>query len=103
MLESKLQAKCVKLAKRNKIMVRKIHAENRKGFPDLLLIFPDTGIVAFVEMKRPDGTGQLSKLQDREIGRIRKQGANAYQCMSYSRFLSILTLHLPGIVQGRDD
>lgn len=93
-MESKLQAKCVNLAKINKILVRKVHAENRKGFPDLLLIFPITGRTVYVEMKRPDGTGKLSKLQDREIGRIRKQNASVYRCDSYERFARIIEVHL---------
>lgn len=94
MLESKLQAKCAKLAKLNKVLVRKIHAESRKGFPDLLLIFPITGQTVYVEMKRPNGTGQLAKLQERELNRIRKQNASAYQCDSYKWFTHIIETHL---------
>jgi len=93
-MESKLQAKCMKLAKLNKVLVRKVHAENRNGFPDLLLIFPLTGQTVYVEMKRPNGTGNLSKLQDRELKRIRKQNASAYKCDSYEWFTSIIETHL---------
>ena len=93
-MESKLQKQCTKLARLNRIVVRKIHAENYKGFPDLILVFPITGKVVFVEMKRPDGTGKLSKLQEREIARLRKQGASAYECDSYEWFTSIIKTHL---------
>ena len=93
-MESKLQKKCVKLAKANNVLVRKVHAENRKGFPDLLLIFPITGKTVYVEMKNPNGKGTLAKLQERELGRIRKQNASAYQCASYERFAGIIRAHL---------
>jgi len=94
MLESKLQAKCVKLASGNRVLVRKVRAENRKGFPDLLLIFPITGQTVYVEMKRSNGTGQLAKLQERELKRIRQQNASAYQCDSYKWFTHIIKTHL---------
>jgi len=93
-MESKLQAKCMKLAKVNKVLARKVNAEARKGFPDLLLIFPITGKTVYVEMKRPNGKGKLSKLQELELDRIRKQGASAYQCASYDKFAEIIRTHL---------
>lgn len=100
MLESKLQAKCVKLAKKNKVLARKIHAENNKGFPDLLLIFPITGKTVYVEMKSPTGKGKLSKVQEREIERIRAQNASVFVCDSYSKFAYIITLNIAGLIQG---
>ena len=93
-MESKLQKKCGKLAKLNNVLVYKVHAENRKGLPDLMLIFPITGRVVFVEMKRPDGKGKLSKLQERELNKIRYQGASAYVCNSYEWFSTIIETHL---------
>tara|TARA_R110000803_G_scaffold5230_12_gene17387 strand:+ start:2930 stop:3232 length:303 start_codon:yes stop_codon:yes gene_type:complete len=93
-MESKLQGKCVKLAQANKILIRKVHAENRKGFPDLLLIFPITGKTVYVEMKHPNGKGTLAKLQERELDRIRKQNASAYECDSYDKFAEIIKTHL---------
>lgn len=100
MLEAKLQAKCVALAKTNNVLARKIHAENSKGFPDLLLIFPITGKTVYVEMKNTNGKGKLSKLQEREIERIRGQKASVFVCMSYSRFVSILTLNIAAPLKG---
>ena len=103
MSESKLQAKCVKLAKANNVLVYKVNAEKHKGFPDLLLVFPTTGKSVFVEMKNPNGKGKLSKLQEREIEKLRKQGASAYVCESYSRFLSILTIHCAKNLVGKEE
>lgn len=93
-MESKLQKKCFELAKLNNVLVRKVHVEGRKGFPDLLLVFPVTGRVVFVEMKHPNGKGVLAKLQERELGRLRKQGASAYVCDSYEWFANIIETHL---------
>ena len=93
-MEAKLQKQCMDLAKLNNVLVRKVHAENRKGFPDLLLIFPITGKTVFVEMKHPNGKGTLAKLQELELERIRKQGASAYVCDSYEWFSSIIETHL---------
>ena len=103
MLESQLQKKCAKLAKKNNVLVRKIHCENSKGFMDLLLIFPITGKVVFVEMKNPNGKGKLSKLQEREIDKVRAQGASVYVCESYSRFTSILTIHCSKNLVGKEE
>lgn len=100
-MESKLQKKCVKLAKLNDILVRKVHVEGRRGWPDLLLIFPISGKTVYVEMKNPNGKGALAKLQNRELGRIRKQNASAYVCQSYARFKDILATHLTaGLIEG---
>ena len=93
-MESKLQKSCVKLAKRNKVLAIKVHAEGKKGWPDLLLIFPINGKTVYVEMKNPNGKGVLSKLQEREIAKIHKQNASAYTCKSYDHFKTILKTHL---------
>lgn len=94
MMESKLQKQCIKLAKLNRVLIRKVHVEGRKGWPDLLLIFPVNGKTVYVEMKNPNGKGVLAKLQEREINKIRKQNASAYTCKAYERFKDILATHL---------
>ena len=93
-MESKLQAKCVKLAKANNIIIRKIHCEGRKGWPDLVLIFPMTAVTVWVEMKNPNGKGRVSVLQNSEIRRIKGQGGHVYVCESYEHFLEILDTHV---------
>ena len=91
--ESKLQKKCVRHAARHRILVRKIHAEGWRGFPDLLLIFSH-GLIIFVEMKNPNMKGILSELQAMEHTKIRKQGAKVYTCDSFEQFKSIIKRHL---------
>ena len=91
--ESKLQRKCGEFAKRHHILMRKIHAEGRKGFPDLVLIFPH-GLVIFVEMKNPNMKGVLAKLQIIEHWKIQAQNAIVYTCDSYEQFKSIIKRHL---------
>ena len=49
---------------------RKYTSPGRKGVPDRIVFYKG---VIFVEVKTI--TGVLSKLQEREIGRMRKQGA----------------------------
>ena len=93
-MESKLQEKCMKLAKVNNILARKIHSEGRRGWPDLVLIFPMTAVTVWVEMKNPNGKGRVSKLQNAEIRRIRGQGGIVYICNSYETFLKILDNHV---------
>jgi len=93
MIESKLQKKCAAYAKKYKVLVRKVHCEGRKGWPDLLLIFPVTGNTVYVEMKRPDGTGKLAELQKIERKKIIAQGASAYVCESFDYFVQIVQAH----------
>ena len=93
-MESKLQAKCMKLAKANNILARKIHAEASKGWPDLVLIFPLDAVTVWVEMKNPNGKGRVSMLQNAEMNRIEKQGGIVYICASYEQFLLILQTHV---------
>ena len=92
--ESKLQVKCREHAEKNNVLVRKVHVEGKKGWPDLLLIFPVIGRTVYVEMKNPNKKGRLSKLQDREITKIRKQNASAYVCDNFEKFVSIIEVHL---------
>ena len=94
MSESKLQSECVKFAASCGILTRKIHAENKRGWPDLVLIFPVTGEAVWVEMKNPNKYGSLSKLQRRECNKIMAQNASAYICDSYDDFVIIVERHL---------
>jgi len=92
--ESKLQTKCRKEAESYGVLFRKIHAEGRGGWPDILLIFPTTGEVVFVEMKNPNKKGKVSALQQREHKRIMARGAKLYICYAYDYFCEILKRHL---------
>ena len=93
MIESGLQKKCAQYANKFRVLVRKVHVEGRRGWPDLLLIFPETGETVYVEMKHPDGTGKLGELQKIEREKIQRQGASAYVCDSYHYFRLIVRKH----------
>ncbi len=92
--ESKLQRKCGKEAKEHHIIVRKINADSNRGWPDLLLIFPNTGETVYVEMKNPNGKGVLSSSQKLEHDKIKAQGASVYTCDSLVTFNLIIKRHL---------
>ena len=76
------------------ILVRKVHVEGRKGWPDLELIFPITGETVRVEMKNPNGRGRLEKLQKAEHKKIRKRNAVVYVCQDFEHFKQIVHKHL---------
>jgi hypothetical protein len=92
--ESKLQSKCRDLANANRVLVRKVHAEGNRGWPDLELIFPINGETVRVEMKNPNGEGMLGELQRIEHRKIRSQGAIVYTCDSFEDFEIIIKRHL---------
>ncbi len=94
MSESKLQRKCCGYASGLNILARKVHCEQRKGWPDLLLIFPGTGETVYVEMKNPNGNGVVARLQYIEQAKLYKQGAAMYICDSFSDFAKIVERHL---------
>lgn len=55
----------------------KFESPGNKGVPDRIII-KDDGTSVYVETKRPKG-GRTSKLQDYQIGRIRRQNARVYK------------------------
>jgi Holliday junction resolvase-like predicted endonuclease len=59
-----------------KILWRKIKYEGRVGCPDTIIVHK--GRVIFVELKSPTGKGSLSKMQQREIKRLRDRGADVF-------------------------
>jgi hypothetical protein len=70
--EKDLQNYLRKEALRHGMTFDKIESRSRKGFPDCLLVFE--GVVAFIEVKTPAGTGKLSASQDRVIEDLRDHG-----------------------------
>jgi hypothetical protein len=57
-------------------VVRKLRWEGMAGAPDRLVLAPGPRM-AFVELKRADGTGRISKLQARELRLLRRLGFDA--------------------------
>lgn len=92
--ESKLQKKCCDYARNWGVLARKVHVERRKGWPDLLLIFPYTGETVYVEMKNPNGKGKIAELQRTEHQKIVNQGASAYFCENFNIFRALVQTHL---------
>lgn len=91
--ESKLQSKCIKYAKANKVVMRKIHAESCRGWMDTVLIFQG-GETVWVEFKNPVRKCQLSTLQILEHALAKRQGATVYTCASFENFEIIIKRHL---------
>lgn len=92
--ESKLQKDCINVCKNNSVLVRKVHVEGKRGWPDLLLIFRGSGETVYVEMKNPNGKGVISELQKKEHALIRDQGAAVYFCSDFLYFKEIILKHL---------
>jgi hypothetical protein len=67
-----------------------MQAVSRRGFPDLMLIFPG-GRVVLVELKTSRGV--LSALQKRTIERLRRQGAEVEVISSIEAFAELVRSH----------
>lgn len=66
---------CHEVKKRGGV-VRKLRWDGVSGAPDRVVLAPGPRI-AFVELKRPDGTGRVSKLQARELRLLQRMGFDA--------------------------
>lgn len=99
MNESQLQKKCMAIARKEKILAYKIHAEGVCGFPDTIFIvqlnkYQKKGDVFFIEFKNPKNTGIMSRLQKITIEKIKSKGVGVYCCESVKDFVSILNRHI---------
>lgn len=74
--ERDLESRFCSEVKRRGGVVRKLRWDGTNGAPDRVVLAPGPRI-AFVELKRPDGTGRTSKLQAREIRLLRRLGFDA--------------------------
>lgn len=72
--ESLVEKRLVTAAKRAGWSAYKFTSPAHRGVPDRLFIH-SSGVVAFIEVKRPGG--KLTVLQDREIRKLRAHGQNA--------------------------
>ena len=70
MTENQLQKKMIHALKLAGFMVRKINAENSRGWPDLVVI--GHGVTAFIEVKIP--TGKVSVIQEKTLLEIKRHG-----------------------------
>ena len=72
MSEALLQNYLIKQAKANGIYARKLVAVGQTGFPDVMIAI--NGNALFIELKNPNGKGELSKKQGREISKMKAVG-----------------------------
>lgn len=89
MLESQLQAKCIKYAQEQGWIVLKIISSNMNGISDLIL-FKD-GVTIFIEMKTEKG--RVAPLQLYRQKQLLEQGFKYEICRSLDEFKEILKSH----------
>jgi len=82
MLESYIEKKCCRMAATRGWLVRKLVFPGRSGAPDRMML--KSGVIVLVEFKRPGEGPRL--LQQREINRLRKAGANVIVADSVAAF-----------------
>lgn len=97
MTEKSFQDWCVKQAKAAGWLVYKTHSPNNRGFPDLTMVSPPNrfaGVnvprVVFVELKNPNGSGGLTRIQADLLNQLIDRGVEAYECNSRDQFVAIL-------------
>ena len=73
------------------IIYWKLKLVGRRGFPDRFLA--KAGVIVFLELKHPDGTGRLSKAQGRIARIMRAAGLHVYAINSVTEFESIRMKH----------
>lgn len=87
MLEKQIEAKAVKWAKSNSWLTYKFTSPNKRGVPDR--IFIKSGCLIFIEFKAE--RGKLTKLQQREINILKKEGMLVFVVYSFDEFLKVIT------------
>ena len=75
--EAQLQEYAVKTLKGTGCLVYKFSSQAKRGVPDLAVINTN-GRVLFIELKHPNGQGRLSKLQELEIEKMRKNNVDVF-------------------------
>jgi hypothetical protein len=88
MRENAFQRKLLLMAKKARIFARKVETPGVVGFPDLVLI--GNGVTVFVEVKRPDGKGRLSRHQEITISDMREHGGKVYVIDDAQQFTDLI-------------
>lgn len=91
--ESNLQKKCKKYSKGLGVLFHKVESKSARGWPDVLLIFPN-GAVVFVEMKNPNGEGAVGRQQVLRHKEIRERNGIVYCCDNFEFFKQIIDRHI---------
>jgi len=87
--EGQLKADCRKIAKKRHLIFWNIEGKGINGVPDTVC-GKVAGGVAFVEFKRPDGTGVISVQQHKRVGELLAAGVDAYFVDSIEGYIAVI-------------
>ena len=90
MSEKQLENRMKKYLSNKNIYHFKVHGNGfmRSGIPDLICCI--NGRFVAIEIKRPDGKGKVSKLQEIEMDRIKKSDGIAVVMDNYNEFVKFI-------------
>ena len=91
MSEKQLENRMKKYLSNKNIYHFKVHGNGfmRSGIPDLICCV--NGHFVAIEIKRPDGKGKVSKLQEIEIDRIKRSNGIAVVMNNYDEFVKFIS------------
>ena len=91
MTEKQLENNMKKYLSSKNIYHFKVHGNGfmRSGIPDLICCI--NGRFVAIEIKRPDGKGKVSKLQEIELDRIKKSDGIAVVMNNYDEFVKFIS------------
>jgi hypothetical protein len=91
MNEKQLENRMKKYLSNKNIYHFKVHGNGfmRSGIPDLICCV--NGHFVAIEIKRPDGKGKVSKLQEIEIDRIKRSNGIAVVMNNYDEFVKFIS------------
>ena len=75
MLEKQIEAKMGQMLRRRGALFYKFVSPGQPGVPDRIIVMPG-GRCVFVELKTE--VGRLARIQDWQVDRLRRQGAEVY-------------------------
>lgn len=91
MLEKDIEARVVRYAKENGILVRKMNGQGFRGWPDRLFILPNRQVF-WIEFKVPGG--KLGPAQEVVIGDLTDMRHDVYVCDDVARGKAIIDAEL---------
>lgn len=86
-LQNKIAVNCASMG----VLCYKFASPAKRGVPDLLL-FNKFGNCCLIEVKNPNKTGRLSKLQKHEIGVLRSANVEVHVCDEITQAKKIIEI-----------